>query len=97
MTRMSVVLGKLLEGSVSHRGDYYSSLVAVALLAALGAVVSLVLLLLLLRRHRAASAPICSPAAHTNHAGPQGRNNTALPPYDSPTYKLDLQQETMGN
>lgn len=92
---MIAVSGKLLEGSVSHRGDYYNSLVAVALLAALGAVVSLVLLLLLLRRHRAASAPICAPA-NSNHTTPQGRNNTALPPYDSPTYKLDLQQETMG-
>lgn len=72
-----------------HRGDYYNSLVVVAIIAALGAMCSLVLLLVLVRRHRTASAPICGPT-------PAARTNPALPPYDSPTYKLDLHQETMG-
>lgn len=80
-------LGKQLDSA--PRGDYYSSLVVVAILAALGAMCSLVLLLVLLRRHRTASAPICGPT-------PTPRTNAALPPYDSPTYKLDLHQETMG-
>ncbi|XP_013171003.1 PREDICTED: putative epidermal cell surface receptor isoform X4 [Papilio xuthus] len=71
------------------RGDYYGALVAVGVVAALGALTSLLLLLVVVRRHRPRSVPI-TPV-------PSAPRESSLPPYDNPAYKLELQQETMGN
>ncbi|XP_013171001.1 PREDICTED: putative epidermal cell surface receptor isoform X2 [Papilio xuthus] len=69
------------------RGDYYGALVAVGVVAALGALTSLLLLLVVVRRHRPRSVPI-TPV-------PSAPRESSLPPYDNPAYKLELQQETM--
>ncbi|CAK1583427.1 unnamed protein product [Parnassius mnemosyne] len=76
-------------GRGTPRGDYYGALVVVGVIAALGALTSLLLLLVVVRRHRPRSVPI-TPV-------PSAPRESSLPPYDNPAYKLELQQETMGN
>lgn len=69
------------------RGNYYGALVAVGVVAALGALTSLLLLLVVVRRHRPHSVSITTV--------PSAPRESSLPPYDNPAYKLELQQETM--
>lgn len=77
------VSGKL-SGTVPvvEAGDYYGPLVAVAVLAALAIMAALILLLVLMRKHSQNKAPIT--ARKTQSA------------YDNPSYKVEIQQETMG-
>jgi len=62
-------------------GDYYGSLVAVAVLAALAIMAALILLLVLMRKHSENKAAITTRNPHAT--------------YD-PSYKVEIQQETMG-
>ncbi|XP_056635331.1 putative epidermal cell surface receptor isoform X2 [Diorhabda sublineata] len=66
------------------RGDYYGPLVIVAILASIAIMSTLVLLLILIRRHNQNKAAITPPSRVTQSA------------YDNPTYKVEIQQETMG-
>ena len=63
--------------------DYYGPLVAVAIIAALAIVAALILLLILMRKHGTNKAAI-SATRKTQSA------------YDNPSYKVEIQQETMG-
>lgn len=75
--------GKLLTaGQSTPQGDYYSSLVVVGVIAAL-AVMSTLTLLLILTRRRVQSATITPP-----------RKNEVS--YENPSYKVEIQQETMS-
>lgn len=75
--------GKLLTaGQSASQGDYYSSLVVVGVIAAL-AVMSTLTLLLILTRRRVQSATITPP-----------RKNEVS--YENPSYKVEIQQETMS-
>lgn len=74
--------GKL--ASVSHhQGDYYGPLVIVAIVASLSIMSTLILLMMLMKRRSSSKADI-SP-----------RKTTSA--YDNPSYKVEIQQETMGN
>lgn len=77
--------GQLLTASVGKQpvGDYYGPLVIVSVIAALAIMSNLVLLLILTRRRVHQTANITSP-----------RKSDAA--YDSPSYKVDIQQETMN-
>ncbi|XP_074036890.1 stranded at second isoform X1 [Leptinotarsa decemlineata] len=66
------------------KGDYYGPLVIVAILAAIAIMSTLVLLLILIRRHNQNKAAITPPSRVSQSA------------YDNPTYKVEIQQETMG-
>ncbi|XP_060536769.1 putative epidermal cell surface receptor isoform X1 [Cylas formicarius] len=67
------------------RGDYYGPLVIVAILAAIAILSTLILLLILVRRHNQNKAAITPPTARISQSA-----------YDNPTYKVEIQQETMG-
>ncbi|XP_044744225.1 putative epidermal cell surface receptor [Coccinella septempunctata] len=69
---------------LDSKGDYYAPLVIVAILAAIAIMSTLVLLLVLLRRHNQNKAAITPPSRICQSA------------YDNPTYKVEIQQETMG-
>ncbi|KAF5273135.1 hypothetical protein FQA39_LY07625 [Lamprigera yunnana] len=76
---------KLEAGDLSeHRGDYYGPLVIVAILAAIAIISTLILLLILVKRHSQNKAAITSPPRISQSA------------YDNPTYKVEIQQETMN-
>lgn len=66
-----------------HEGDYYGPLVIVAIVASLAILSTLILLMILMKRRTSSKADI-SP-----------RKTTSA--YDNPSYKVELQQETMGN
>ncbi|RZC41146.1 epidermal cell surface receptor, partial [Asbolus verrucosus] len=67
-----------------NKGDYYGPLVIVAILASIAILSTLILLLILVRRHNQNKAAITPPARVSQSA------------YDNPTYKVEIQQETMG-
>ncbi|CAH1181924.1 unnamed protein product [Phyllotreta striolata] len=69
---------------LESKGDYYGPLVIVAILAAIAIMSTLVLLLILIRRHNQNKAAITPPSRVSQSA------------YDNPTYKVEIQQETMG-
>ncbi|XP_075145079.1 stranded at second transmembrane protein isoform X2 [Haematobia irritans] len=76
--------GKLLHAGVEQPvGDYYGPLVVVSVVAALAIMSTLVLLLILTRRRVHQTASITPP-----------RKSDAA--YDNPSYKVDIQQETMN-
>ncbi|XP_014475786.1 PREDICTED: putative epidermal cell surface receptor isoform X2 [Dinoponera quadriceps] len=64
-----------------HEGDYYGPLVIVAIVASLAILSTLILLMMLMKRRSSSKADI-SP-----------RKTTSA--YDNPSYKVELQQETM--
>ncbi|KAG8228481.1 hypothetical protein J437_LFUL009346 [Ladona fulva] len=70
--------------SSTEQGDYYGGLVGVSILAALAIVAILILLLMLLKRQGQAKKAAISTARKSESA------------YDNPTYKVEIQQETMG-
>ncbi|KAK5647810.1 hypothetical protein RI129_002702 [Pyrocoelia pectoralis] len=77
--------GKLEADDLSpHKGDYYGPLVIVAILAAIAIISTLILLLILVKRHNQNKAAITSHPRVTQSA------------YDNPTYKVEIQQETMN-
>ncbi|XP_044265638.1 putative epidermal cell surface receptor isoform X3 [Tribolium madens] len=75
---------KLLAGG-EQKGDYYGPLVIVAILAAIAIMSTLILLLILVRRHNQNKAAITPPPPRVSQSA-----------YDNPTYKVEIQQETMG-
>lgn len=82
-------LGKLsteneVKKATGGSGDYYGSLVVVSILAFLSIMSTLVLLLIVTRRRGHQTASIT----------PKDRKNDAS--YDNPSYKVELQQETMS-
>ncbi|KAL9896762.1 stranded at second transmembrane protein isoform 5-T6 [Glossina fuscipes fuscipes] len=77
-------IGKLLTAGLDQPvGDYYGPLVVVSVVAALAIMSTLVLLLILTRRRVHQTATITPP-----------RKSDAA--YDNPSYKVDIQQETMN-
>ncbi|XP_019877243.2 putative epidermal cell surface receptor isoform X2 [Aethina tumida] len=70
---------------LNHKGDYYGPLVIVAILAAIAILSTLILLLILVRRHNQNKAAITPPSTRISQSA-----------YDNPTYKVEIQQETMG-
>lgn len=77
--------GKLLTAGVTDQpvGDYYGPLVVVSVIAALAIMSTLALLLIITRRRVHQTASITPP-----------RKSDAA--YDNPSYKVEIQQETMS-
>lgn len=69
--------------TVENRGDYYGALVVVSVIAALFVMSTLILLLIFTRRRGHQTATITPP-----------RKNDVS--YDNPSYKVEIQQETMS-
>ncbi|XP_048507577.1 putative epidermal cell surface receptor isoform X2 [Athalia rosae] len=80
-TSAGVVQGKSDNQVPQHEGDYYGPLVIVAIVASLAILSTLILLMLLMKRRTSSKADI-SP-----------RKTTSA--YDNPSYKVEIQQETM--
>ncbi|CAH0551231.1 unnamed protein product [Brassicogethes aeneus] len=79
-------IDKLSRGEqLENKGDYYGPLVIVAILAAIAILSTLILLLILVRRHNQNKAAITTPSTRISQSA-----------YDNPTYKVEIQQETMG-
>lgn len=79
-----MLLDKLSVEYPESQGDYYGPLVIVAILAAVSILSTLILLLVLVRRHSQNKAAITPPPRVSQSA------------YDNPTYKVEIQQETMS-
>lgn len=78
--------GKLEGMTLVEANSYYGPLVVVSIVATLAIMSTVILLLILAKKHGTNKAPITSPI---------NRKNNSSAAYDNPTYKVDIQQETM--